>query len=110
MRPAPGPDGTALHTTQNTQGSRIASPTRMSRGAGHPWSRRSSRNSEAAAARSFLGDFRQSRWAFWARDVEIQRVAWRHSEMLLGGNVLLSCGNARMPERHGELFDRRAAF
>jgi hypothetical protein len=30
--------------------------------------------------------------------------------MLLGGNVLLSCGNACMPERHGELFDWRVAF
>ena len=46
----------------------------------------------------------------WVRDVEIQHVAWRHSEMLLGGNVALSCGNARMPERYGKLFDGRVAF
>src|SRR5664280_1473704 len=30
--------------------------------------------------------------------------------MLLGGNVAFRGGNARMPERHGKLFDRRVAF
>jgi hypothetical protein len=72
--------------------------------------RRSNRNSEAAATESFLGDFGRGRWAAWARDVEIQHVAWRHSKMLLGGNVALSCGNARMPESDGKLFDGCVAF
>src|ERR1039458_8848710 len=59
---------------------------------------------------SFLADFGRVRGGFCARYVEIQHVAWRHSKMLLGGNIALSCGNARMPERHGKLFDRRVAF
>ena len=54
---------------------------------------------------SFIVDFGRGRWAFWARDVEIQQVAWRLSKMLLGGNVAFRCGNAGMPKRHGKLFD-----
>jgi hypothetical protein len=43
-------------------------------------------------------------------DVEIQQIAWRHSKMLFGGNVALSCANARVPKRYGKLFDRCVAF
>jgi hypothetical protein len=48
--------------------------------------------------------------ALLARHVEVQQVAWRHSKMLLGGNIALGCGNARMPKGHGKLFDRGVAF
>ena len=56
--------------------------------------------------RSVLGDFGRGRLACWARDVEIQHVAWCHPKMLLGGNVPLGCGNARMA---AQLYQRGVA-
>ena len=62
-------------------------------------------DSDTATARSFLIDVVRAVGALWARDVEIQQVAWRLSKMLLRGNVPFRCGNAGMPKRHGKLFD-----
>jgi hypothetical protein len=44
--------------------------------------------------------------AFWARDVEIKQVAWRYSKVLFGGNVALSCCDARMA---AQLYQRGVA-
>jgi hypothetical protein len=93
----PGPGGAAYSTCKLSRGLVSQIPPRAPRA---PSNRKSavSNCNFLRRQKSFLDDFGRGCWAFRARDVEIQQVVWRHSKMLLGGNVALSCGNARMAE------------